>query len=427
MIQATQGLPSPRSGHSNNFDCLRLAAALAVLVSHQHALWGLPEPGLAGVHSLGGMGVLVFFSISGFLVAQSWASDPHVGRFAARRLLRLWPGLAVAVLACALLLGPAVSQLPWRDYFADPLVPRYLKNLYFGFRDGLPLRFEGSALPEAVNGSLWTLPLEFKCYVVLAVLGSTGLLRPRWRRAVATVTLGVAAVYMVLPADGLPWPQLQSWVPAQRHYLLEFGLFFFAGVLLHSIRLDAMKRRSLIGLLAISWLVAAAAWAAGLGLLAVWVALPCTVLVVGLASTPGLRQAGRFGDLSYGIYIYAFPVQQTVVWLYKDRINWSESLLLVLALTLVLAAASWHMVEKQALKLKPRTRQATVINATGSGACTEASALTASAPFPGAQTQSIALALDAGGLACCIALHGLALGVARGIGPGPPQHGQAEW
>ena len=73
----------------NNFDSLRLTAALFVLVSHQHALTGLPEPSILNVHSLGGLGVLIFFSISGFLVAQSWQADPNLWRFSAKRLLRI--------------------------------------------------------------------------------------------------------------------------------------------------------------------------------------------------------------------------------------------------------------------------------------------------------------------------------------------------
>ena len=95
----------------NNFDFIRLVAALLVLVSHQFALQGLPEPGVQGLYSLGGLGVLVFFSISGYLVAQSWLNDPHWLRFAARRLLRIVPGLLVVMVACTFILGPVLTHL----------------------------------------------------------------------------------------------------------------------------------------------------------------------------------------------------------------------------------------------------------------------------------------------------------------------------
>jgi peptidoglycan/LPS O-acetylase OafA/YrhL len=81
------------------------------------------------------------------------------------------------------------------------------------------------------------------------------------------------------------------------------------------------------------------------------------VLAVGNASTPYLRRAGRFGDLSYGTYIYAFPVQQTLIWLFKDRLSWTAVFALTVATTLALAFASWHLVEKRALRLKPQVRR----------------------------------------------------------------------
>lgn len=95
----------------NNFDFIRVVAALCVVCSHQFALNGLREPSVLNVHSLGGFGVLLFFSISGFLVMQSWAADPNVFRFGARRFLRIWPGFAVVITLTALVLGPCISTL----------------------------------------------------------------------------------------------------------------------------------------------------------------------------------------------------------------------------------------------------------------------------------------------------------------------------
>lgn len=338
------------SDHRNNFDLVRLTAALFVLLSHQFTLSGLPEPAAYKVQTLGGLGVLIFFVISGFLVARSWQADPHAGRFALRRLLRIWPGLAVVILLTALVLGPALSSLSPVAYFSDPLFARYLKNLQFNTQYELPLRFDGNAFPTAVNGALWTIPEELKCYVLLALAAMTGLLR--WRWLLLALLIASAALYFGPAAAADSWAGTYHWTH-QRRYLLEFGLFFFAGSAFYTLRIHDDGTRT-VALLALCWLLGAAALAAGLPMLALWLTTPITVLAIGNASTPYLRQAGRFGDLSYGVYIYAFPVQQTLIWTFRDRLSWTGILLSTLCTVVLLAFASWHLVEKRALRLKPR-------------------------------------------------------------------------
>lgn len=337
---------------ANNFDAIRLAAALMVLVSHQYSLTGQPEPGVLGLHSLGGFGVLVFFAISGYLVAQSWLNDPHLLRFAARRLLRIIPGLLALFAACIFILGPLVTPLLLADYFTQPLA---IRSILVG-SSRLPAIFPGNALPHAVNGSLWTIPLELQCYALLALLGVLGLLRGgsgRWGIWVVGVLLGaIALVYAAWEVRGDGLVAHLQWSLKSR-YLLEFGLFFFAGTLLCLWRVLDLPAKQKAILLATACLAAGLAMAFGRVFLAVWLVLPLALVLLGHAATPFLRRAGRFGDVSYGVYIYAFPVQQTVLWLYKDRLGWWSLLALATALTVLLALASWHGVEKPALRLKP--------------------------------------------------------------------------
>ena len=341
-----QNLPQ----HQNNFDFIRVVAALCVVCSHQFALNGLSEPSVLNVHSLGGFGVLLFFSISGFLVMQSWAADPNVLRFAAKRFLRIWPGFAVVIVLTVLVLGPFVSTLSLSDYYAHPVVKAYFKNLTFDLQDQLPLTFVGNAMPTAINGPIWTIPLEVKCYMALALLGLVGLLRVRW--VVTLLTVAAVFVYAIREPRGDSVVMALHWTLNQR-FLLEFGLFFFAGVIIFKLGVTATRTRA-ITVLALCWVAAGIALALDRAFLALWLAVPVTTLIIGTASTPYLRRAGRFGDISYGLYVYAFPVQQTLIWLYKDRLSWSMLFLLVLVVTTGLALASWHGVEKWALRLKPR-------------------------------------------------------------------------
>ena len=338
----------------NNIDFIRMVAALFVLYSHQHALMGLPEPSVLGAHSLGGFGVLVFFSISGFLVAQSWHADPSFYRFALKRMLRIWPAMAVAVLLAALVLGPMVSKLPLREYYAHPLIDEYLLNLQFTVRDALPLQFTGSAIAGAVNGSLWTIPLEVKCYAALLLLGVVGALRIKW--VAPLLTLAAAAVYFYL------FPQMDDLLArfgqtATTNFLMQFSLFFFAGVSLYSLGIHHLSARAQLAAGALVLVVASLALLLGRPLLALWLTIPTLTLLFGITATPGVRSAGRFGDMSYGIYIYAFPVQQTFIWLYKDSLGFWQLLAASAAVTVVLAFLSWHLVENPALRFKPKRRR----------------------------------------------------------------------
>lgn len=340
---------------TNNFDAVRILAALAVMVSHHDALTGRPEPIVRGADTLGGLGVLVFFSISGYLVAQSWASDPNLWRFAARRLLRIWPGYAVALLLALFVLGPAVSTLDWDAYVTHAHFARYIENFWFDLFDQLPLQFTGNAMPYAINGSLWTIPLELGCYAMLAALGALGLLgAPRW--LAAATGLGMAAFILSGGTTGLLAECFGA--ASTPVYLTWFGLYFFAGASLQRLGwLREPRQRLRVALWALG-LGAASLSLTGSHHLALWLALPAVVLAVGLSSWPLLRRAGRFGDLSYGLYIYAFPVQQTTRWLTRGRLGQLSSLLPAAAITAVLAFLSWHLVEKWALRLKPRSAAA---------------------------------------------------------------------
>lgn len=319
----------------NNFDVLRIVAALLVLYSHQYALSGLREPEIFGM-SAGTFAVLVFFSISGFLVSQSWRQDPNPLRFLAKRLLRIWPGLAVVTLLTAFVLGPIVSSLDMQAYLSHPALPDFLRNLKVTtVRYALPGVFEDNIHPKAVNGSLWTIPLEVRCYFALLVVGCIGLMRKPV--LVALGTLALAVHYFAVAPD-------------PSNYQVYFGLYFFAGVCLDIFRRHWQARPFL--LLAAVLILSVTIYAAGMPRLAMLLALPYAAILIGSLSTPGLRSAGRYGDISYGIYIYAFPIQQTVLWaLGKDAI-FGVAMAIAAALTVLCALLSWHLVERPALGLK---------------------------------------------------------------------------
>lgn len=331
---------------SNNFDAFRLLAALLVIWSHQFAVLGRPIPKLL-YDEPGAVGVVVFFAISGYLVMLSWLADPHLGRFAMRRVLRIWPGLTAAVVLCALALGPLVSSLSLDAYFAHPLTWSYFSNLWLQTRYELPGVFETNVLRTAVNGPLWTIPLEVGCYVALAAAGALGLLRWRHTAPLIFVALMVALWRRYSIAPGEPMPEWS--------FALQYAMVFSLGATLACWRHLWISRRMLaLALLLAGCVLLHAKGPLILVLQAPLLAMAVLAVILGSASTPLLRQAGRFGDLSYGLYIYAFPVQQTVVWYFSGRIGFGAALACSLVGAGLLAMLSWHLVEKKALAFKPR-------------------------------------------------------------------------
>jgi peptidoglycan/LPS O-acetylase OafA/YrhL len=289
-------------GHANNFDALRLIAALAVLFSHMFALSGRVQPIVVGDDTFGSMGVLVFFSISGFLVAGSMQKDPDLGRFLAKRFLRLAPALAVAMpLTFFIMLAFDLEGFPGQP----------LKNL---------------------NGSLWTIPYEVYCYVILA---GAWMVWPR-------VSVLLAALYCLVAYN----TNLHGDAP-----LVRFGMFFTMGALLQAYP-QLRTGRALIG-----WALAAAVAHHEIKLALALIVPPLTVYI-GTRSWPVLRSAGRYGDLSYGVYIYAWPVQQfTVAWMGMES-SYLALVIPTLAVTFALAWLSWRFVESPALDRKPKSSEA---------------------------------------------------------------------
>ncbi|MEP7186957.1 MAG: acyltransferase [Rhodanobacter sp.] len=338
--------PLPSGSHTNNFDGLRLVASLMVLISHQFVFLGMHESTLAEGMTLGSIAVAMFFVMSGYLVTESWFHDPHIVRFAMRRLLRIWPALIIATLVIAIA-GAAVTSLPLHDYFGHETHRFITFNAQLRTYYTLPGVFAttpANASLSAVNGSWWTIPLEAKCYVYLAVLGAIGL-----RRRVFTLIalVGVAVMYVkTLPGHSQP--------DAFNNICYFYTAFFLAGAGSRQFIVEIRRHR----LLMVSGIAACLLTAALLhhARLAQWAVLVPLTLWFGQQSTPGLRSAARFGDLSYSAYLYAYFVQQLTVHLWPTAPSYLATIAVAAIATLLIAWCSWHAVEAPALSLKRRLR-----------------------------------------------------------------------
>ena len=316
-----------------------------MLVGH-----AFPLHGRADVVALGGyvqvIGLVLFFSISGYLISQSWHRDPQLIRFLSRRSLRIFPGLAAVVVLSALVLGPLISSLPPAQYLHEPGVRAYFSNILLFPVYSLPGVFSDVPLPGIVNVSLWSLPAEFFCYLLVPLVG----LIPRRVRAIVYLALGIAsgAIAQVMVVDSI---RVVVW-GTDLSQAMSVWPYFLVGAAIASARMLPLRLDvaliALIGASIATPLFIDAAFAIW------WFVMPYAVITLGVSSTPGVRAAGRFGDFSYGLYLWAFPIQQLMLTLLPDA-PFAVSVALTLACSAVAAFASWHLVEKQALRFKPRT------------------------------------------------------------------------
>ena len=311
---------------ANGFDHLRLIAAALVVVHHARVLNGAPPWMIGWGPDPGALGVGVFFVISGYLVTASLRRTPGVGTFLAKRVLRIAPGLLAALLLTACVLGPVVSSLPVSEYFGGPAPVLYvLRNLsLYAVTYDLPGVFRHAPYPDVVNGSLWSLRLEFTAYLGLAVLGALKLVRAPVLAVLAILTAGAFAAVHVSGLDARgDLARLASLATLN-------GWLFLGGAALEAAEAKPPAWAAAVGLV----LLPTPAWFLG---------LPLAVVALGRMSAPRLP-----ADLSYGLYIYSFPLQQVLA--EHGRLG----ILTSLALALPFAAASWFLVEKPALRLKAR-------------------------------------------------------------------------
>lgn len=348
-----------RDGKENNFTLLRFVAAGLVIVSHGIELptavrsrdWAHQVTGF----TLSWYAVGAFFIISGYLVLGSWDRQPSLLAFARNRFLRIWPGLLVMLLVTVPVLGLLFSTLPPQRFFTHLQTVGYflgalsvVRVQYF-----LPGVFEANPLP-AVNGSLWTLRFEVLCYAVLGILGAAGLARGKLRSILlATLLLALVVIGTIIGSSAF-----RGSTHGMLYELSRLGLCFALGAAFREFR-----DRIPLHVLGIAVLGCLAALATGTAL---YMPLACIALaytvfwVAFVPDTPALRRVRDWPDYSYGLYIWAFPIQQVIVAYEPLRGQPAVIILLSFLMTLPFAALSWHMVEKPALRLKSSTAPRTM-------------------------------------------------------------------
>lgn len=342
------------SHHSNNFDLIRLILAFVVILSHSYPLFsGTLDPWalLGSKHNIGQLAVMAFFVISGLLVTRSAVMSRSGLSYTISRVYRLVPGALVCAVWMVFILGVAFTTLSLADYLLNSRIWSFLvrNTLMMSIQYDLPGVFLENVYAGAVNGSLWSLKIEIRMYIAFGILVFIARQVP-WAlsrlRYILLAVFALALFRLHIPDTPL------SLTPEQKPYLLwNFGYYFAVGAVLYS-WIDHIPRNLIVAIVLLGiagFLVNTEHYD-----LALRIAVPYFIHCLAFTQFAPLKVVRGIPDVSYGVYIYGFPVQQGLSALYAETIGFWPLTALALLISFILATLSWRFVEAPALRNKKR-------------------------------------------------------------------------
>jgi peptidoglycan/LPS O-acetylase OafA/YrhL len=338
---------------NNNFDFLRILGALCTIFTHSFGLLGLYNKEYLAVLSdhrisFGYVGLCIFFSVSGYLIAKSAVTSTSFINYLWKRFLRVQPLLIVVCLLSVFIVGPVFTSLSQATYFENLSSYTYFRNIMpvFGIQYSLPGVFKDTIGSKSINGSMWTLVVDERLYLFVGIL----FLMKHKSKSLFLWLVGILNMIFFLKTfifhkqmlsylNGLDVLYALIFLNAACYFLLSIDftkisrsvLYFFGGLLVLSVTLYIPFTESIL-------------------------VLVTPFLIIMVAHLKGfLNHAGRYGDFTYGIYIFSFPVQQILITM-KLADTPIKLFFLTLAIVLPLAIVSWHLLEKKMMLLKQQVK-----------------------------------------------------------------------
>lgn len=338
-LQQTSAL----SGHRpTGFDYLRILLAVFIVAWHSVSICygaAVEKQYFLPIRPLILTFVPAFFALSGFLVAGSLFRTNHLPSFLTLRALRIFPALCVEVVISALIIGAALTTLPLNEYFSSPMLHKYFLNILGIIQYTLPGVFADNNTPM-VNGQLWTIPYELECYIAISILYVVTLHR---RPRTFVVLLALLTVAVTLRSFTKDLGEF-NFKPSGRCALWSF----LWGVALYTMR--EKIRHSTVAFVAcvgVAWV--ALQWREGEYFASAAIAyITVYIGLIDFRKTFVLRA----GDISYGIYLYSYAIQQAVYQLLPEHRAWHENFIVSLVLSCCVGYLSWTYVEEKVLNRK---------------------------------------------------------------------------
>ena len=330
-------------GRENNLDFIRFLAAVMVIFCHAFPLsLGGDNVDILGrltnnqIH-LGNLAVCIFFFYGGFLICKSASRLQKGTAYFKARALRIFPSLAVVTVVLAFIVGPIITEWSIGAYFTSKDTYKYLLNALLIPIHNLPGVFQGNSYDATVNGPLWTLPIEFLCYIMCFLALKMKFLEEKnakWMILLFSVGFLVAS-------------RLLSNVSLLSAALRPTGLFF-AGMVCFIYK-DKIVIKPWIALLSAVILVLSAV--VGVLGIAIFFCFPYLMMYLGFGTKHKFSGFAKRGEFSYGIYLCGWPIQQMVCQSFGGQMNPYVNVLLSLPIAVICGFLLNRLVERPLSKL----------------------------------------------------------------------------
>lgn len=345
----------------NSFNIVRLLLAISVVYSHSFILYGSKKTDILvritnGQIDFGSLAVNGFFIISGFLITQSMLNSKGYIDYLIKRCIRIFPAFLVSLLFCAFVIGPIVSSYSIQEYFftnniLEPLnfvwknITMNISGYSWGFHDV----FVNNPFASSVNGSIWTLKHELGCYFIVMIFSFFYVFKNRSTLLVISIVTLLLAILNIKFGINVLNLNESYWLLGIAEYnsFIIFSCYFIMGSLIYIYK-DKLKVNYRY-LLLCTLLIMLGNKTSNLKIILLLV-LPYFLISICLITN--IKSVTKYGDFSYGIYIYSFPIQQLIVNYIGQNISLTTYIILSIIISFIFAVVSWRFIERPFLYLK---------------------------------------------------------------------------